>query len=212
MGATKEVRRPSFHIKELDIEQSVNKSIYAISQEAPALDALITETGKLVQSTAPASLKVIRLYEIRDAMAKIVAPHSACKEGCGHCCKMAVAISSYDAKVIGKHIGVEPVAVKTSDLIGRQSLIDKYMGTACPFLKKNRCSIYEVRPSPCRTHFNLSAYPDICDIVENAGHDVPNLDWRPLWMAEAQMGYEAGFEFGDIRDFFPNGADVVETL
>ena len=198
------------------VEMSIQRAVDNLNHEVETIDNLLRKAHSLTQSTAPAVTRIHQLYVIRDSIAEKVATVSACHVGCSHCCKMAVGISGRDAAAISKHTGIKAHPVPIIDLrASAQAMIDKYMGTVCPFLKKNKCSIYEVRPSACRSHFNLSAYPELCNVIDYPGNDVPNLDWRPVWNTEAALGVQADgadCSFGDIREFFPYGADEFESL
>lgn len=198
------------------VEMSIQRSLDNLNPEVDALALLLHKANSLVQSTAPAVTRIYQLYDIRDSIAEKIAAVSACRVGCSHCCKMAVGISGRDAAAISKHIGIKAHPVPRIDLrASQQAMVEKYMGTVCPFLKKNKCSIYEVRPSACRSHFNLSAYPELCNVIDYPGNEVPNLDWRVVWNAEAALEVQADgadCSFGDIREFFPYGADEFESL
>ena len=84
---------------------------------------------------------------------------------CGACCRsMGLSISKEDIareprllKFVTLTSEVNPEAIKTWDetdkyclLIGSKFKIQAYK--ACPFLKNNKCSIYETRPEVCRSH------------------------------------------------------------
>jgi len=201
------------------VEYSVERSIQALGSNSLKIRNLFKEADGLLQSIAPIRKRVERLAVIREEVAAIVAPVSSCKEGCSHCCKMAVGITGTDAAAIAKHLGIKARPVPAIDLAAledpRDAAVTKYMGTVCPFLKNNRCSIYEVRPMACRTHYNLSAFPEVCNVIDYPGNDVPNLDWRPVWHAEAFLELEThgpNTRLGDIREFFPYGADEPESL
>jgi Fe-S-cluster containining protein len=150
------------------------------------------------------------LWEIRDAIVDVMKRHSCCREGCSWCCRMAVGITSLDAELIAKHTGIQPKTV-VMDVNGlfkdRDEQIKKYMNVPCPFLRNGRCSIYEARPSACRTHFNVSKFPEVCNLEEFKLRDVPNIDLSILWVAEALICYKLEATMGDIRAYFPH---VVE--
>ncbi len=192
------------------VEQSVEESMKGVIAQAKELDALMNEVGRTIQANRQPFRKMIRLQEVRDAIIDRVSPYAACKSGCHHCCMMAVTISSHEAKKIGEHIGIKPKYVPMT--MDRDQMVQAYMGVPCPFLKQKKCSIYEVRPSACRTHFNMSAYPQVCDVVEFPGRDVPNINWWQYWVAESVVAMQMGSTFGDLREYFPDGGDVVESL
>ena len=192
------------------VNASVQSNVIALRPFREELEELVYASVKLVQLSATVGYKHRKLISIVSNIGEIAAKVTPCKKGCSHCCKMAVAMTSYEANVIGNHIGVPPAPVVT-DLNNLESFAEEHIGKPCPFLKKSECSIYEVRPIACRTHFNLSSYPALCDLIDHPGNSVPNLNLNTLWNAQMQI-YAADSEFGDIRDFFPDGARTVQSL
>lgn len=146
-------------------------------------------------------------WEERDKVVDIVKKYSCCKEGCSWCCNMAVGVTSVDADIIYRATGIEPkkVVIDLERLMEEgESRVRKYMNVPCPFLKDSKCSVYEHRPSACRTHFNMSDYPQVCDLGGFVERDVPNVDLRDLWVAEARICFGLGVCMGDIREYFPH--------
>lgn len=194
------VKRPAGVTDEL-IDRSVRRALGAIPNIHEAFDKVEDNLDSIVQLTAPPAEKHrYMLTVIRDITEK-VGEVSACRKGCSHCCNMAVGISTYEAHLIGKHIGVAPVNHRT-DLDGIPGSITGFMNVPCPFLKNNECSVYEVRPVACRTHFNLSEFPDLCDIKNYPGNTVPGPNFTSVWGAQVRIHGDTS-EFGDIRHFFP---------
>lgn len=163
---------------------------------------------EVVRSDQRPKHKYIRLVELIEQAGNYIAPHTACTQGCHHCCHMAVTITGYEAKVIGEYIGVPPQSVpmdiehvmsKSSDEL-QEELRDTYSGKDCCFLVEGQCSIYSVRPLACRAYFNISGEPSLCDLTLGS-NDVPSIDFTVLWAAHAQAFLQ--YEFGDIRQFFP---------
>lgn len=194
------------------VEESVKRTCNQLHQHERQLGRLLNrEVDEIAQLKAPMAEKHNRMMALIEEAAALVAPLTPCKAGCSHCCKMAVTISNHEAQIIADHLKIEHNNPPMN--MDRDSMVDRYMGAPCPFLKKGVCSIYEVRPLACRTHFNLSAYPQVCDVIEYPGNDVPNLDWRTVWGAAAFIHCEAEDPvFADLREFFPNGARYVQRL
>lgn len=169
---------------------------------------LFTESLEVIDMDIPPDAKQERLQSIADRLAEIVYPATACSRGCNHCCSMAVGITEYEATRIAKFLGIEartlPKMTLAMAAVARETIVEKYMNVQCPFMKKRECSIYEVRPLACRTHFNISAFPQLCDTINNPGSEVPNLNFTPLWAASATVSLNGSF--GDIREYFPDGA------
>lgn len=164
----------------------------------------------IVNSTARTRSKVEDLLQLIAQAGDFIAPYVVCKEGCHHCCHMAVAISGFEAMEIGKHIKIVPeqVTINVEEALAcgspeayQRKIADKHTGVTCPFLIDQKCSIYEVRPIACRTYFNLSGNASFCDLTLG-GHDVPNVDLRLIAMAQVEILIQ--YDLGDIREFFPD--------
>lgn len=193
-----------------DIDVVVKANFDAIMKDAGTFftGTFQRECLKVADSEQRVSKKYHRLVELVERAGQYIAPHTACREGCHHCCHMAVTITGYEAAIIGKHIGRQPTPVNfnvehfidAGVEVAQAELRDKYTGKDCPFLKDSKCSIYEVRPLACRSYFNISGEPDLCDLTKGA-NDVPSIDFRVFWAAQAAAFMQ--YEFGDLRDFFP---------
>lgn len=151
--------------------------------------------------------KLFALRQVVDELCTTVTPHSACRHGCSHCCNMAVAVSEPEARSIADHLHKGFVRHKGEYDADGDRL--KYTGKPCPFLLPENdrhrlypgnCLIYEVRPLACRGYFNLSDTPEICDIVNSPGQDVPSIDNTVFGVAQV---LSFGTEYQDIRDWFP---------
>lgn len=103
----------------------------------------------------------------------------SCRAGCGACCRQLVPVAEGEARALMAHIESLPVdrraeiwarfdaakvelvnsgllgAVRRGHLLDRASRRDLgtcyfRLGIPCPFLEKERCSVYPVRPLACR--------------------------------------------------------------
>lgn len=162
---------------------------------------LIDEADEVSRMKAGYTVKRQRLIAITKSIANIVSPVVACRKGCSHCCKMAVAISSHEAEEITKATGRPHVNARME--IDGAVLIEKYRDVPCPFLVNNECSIYEVRPMVCRTYYNLSEFPELCDTLTFPGQDVPGLDLRTITLADTLNSLMDNGTVNDIREYFP---------
>lgn len=196
--------RPIPGLTPLEVEDSVQLSIARLHAYGSRVESLVSALWALkdraLAGVADAG-DVQQLRSLRDQLVQLIAPLSACGKGCSHCCKMAVTITSDEAAALGKEIGVTPK--NPGPDWDRESMVSRYMNTVCPFLKNGVCQIYEHRPSACRTHFNVSAFPVLCDTINYPGHEVPNFDFRVFWAASAALALAHGGYPADIRDFFP---------
>ncbi|SMF16163.1 YkgJ family cysteine cluster protein [Desulfovibrio gilichinskyi] len=86
----------------------------------------------------------------------------ACVSGCSYCCYSHITVSPQEAFSIALHLAenfdagvleeIVAACAKESEnfhCAGLQEFSKKYFGK-CPFLKDNKCLIYEVRPIACR--------------------------------------------------------------
>jgi uncharacterized protein len=74
---------------------------------------------------------------------------------CAHCCKeMGPRIMQHDIRAISKYMDITPETVISQYLKERKNKAGEYLVARipCPFLKENRCSIYEVRPEGCKSY------------------------------------------------------------
>lgn len=149
----------------------------------------------------PARAKTMRMWEAASEVSKILTPYTACKQGCSYCCNIATTLTTTEAQIIGKHVGRKPKVFTT-----RVNILDnikKYSGVQCPFLKKGRCSIYEVRPLACRVHFNFSDTPYFCNTAIPSGQSVvPQMDTNQIDAAHFNAFRQE--IWADMRDFFPS--------
>lgn len=174
------------------------------------------ECVDIAQSSDKLQKKHVRLVEVVEVAGRIIAPHVVCGDGCHHCCHMSVVMSGYEAQKIGHLINKTPKQIgfhfqdfdSMEGMVDRHSgLVSKYMGVDCPFLStptqegKRSCTIYEVRPMACRQNFNISGDASRCDLTKGL-QDVQNLDFGYALAAEVAIFEQ--YEFGDIREFWPD--------
>lgn len=188
-----------------ELDESVASNFKKIDHRHTELSWLInSETASTIKMTASTDTKVKRLIGVIHKISDIIEPIVACKKGCSHCCNMAVGISHWEATRIGKFITRPPAKLKPLNYAEQAEFIhdiDKFKGVPCPFLVNHTCSIYEVRPLACMTNFNISDYPQICDL-QNTEIPVPTINLTKVWEAAAEVCIDPAI-FGDIRTFFP---------
>uniref|UniRef100_A0A6B2L7B7 YkgJ family cysteine cluster protein n=1 Tax=Arcella intermedia TaxID=1963864 RepID=A0A6B2L7B7_9EUKA len=129
----------------------------------------------------------------------------SCKKGCNWCCQQMVFITSSEAELLvnrmkEKGIQTEDIKhLKAQSLYGEEN-VDEFWAlptekSSCVFLKGGLCSVYEDRPSPCRT-FQVSSHPSQCakngpgiidkvisvgsEIISSASIGMPNQKSGPL--------------------------------
>lgn len=166
---------------------------------------LMDEATELVEGQESLDRRGLRLVEISREIASRIAPLTPCGNGCSHCCKQPVAISSWEAARIVKFTGrksVDPVGI-TPGQENNAELRLRYGGVPCPMLRNDRCTIYAVRPLACIGHHSLAGDPFMCDIAGNPGATVQGINDEEFVFIQMALFFNAGCKLADIREFFP---------
>jgi len=105
-----------------------------------------------------------------DELNNIYSKYCPCKKGCKMCCYIPIGIS--DLEVINiknyldknkiTHKQIKPKKEKPQNATSDTLIGEQYMGKECPFLKKDICIIYPVRPFKCRSHLVLEDTAEKC--------------------------------------------------
>lgn len=128
--------------------------------------------------------------------------HSTCTKGCFNCCYLLPIVSVLDGMRIAQRLlnqpdweaYLEPLATQARLQI-RATKLQYFTGKhACVFLKDGLCSVYDVRPDPCRFHFMLSP-PELCspDRPHTATQaiDLRDLEWEACQVSVKMFGLSA---------------------
>ena len=178
------------------------------------LRTLIDEAHRLATSRRSFEEKADGMVTFAERISTMLTPHTPCAKGCNHCCYMAVAVSSYEADMIGRYLGrskEEAAAVpldKYADPSARNKSVEDFTGVPCSLLGADgKCTVYPVRPIACRTHHNLAKDETNCVIVTDKSKGLPttpsiNLD--AFLVSHAMVFYEGRQSFADVREWFPN--------
>lgn len=128
----------------------------------------------------------------------------ACHKGCANCCHGRIWIKQVEADLIADTYGL--TAPRIVDDMDGGSIPLKDSSRPCPFLSADKeCTIYEVRPLVCRTHFNFEPTNELCQ-YENADKPMPLLDRDKsipgILDAMEEVGQSHGGGGADIRRYF----------
>lgn len=151
----------------------------------------------LTENSSPRA-KLRKIYRIADEMLRHADVHVACHDGCASCCKMNVQITEVEASAIERATG--RVARKLASSTLHEN--GEFNGVSCPFLRDERCSIYEHRPLSCRIHVSFYENAYWCQPERNLLHKGPMVKFSGLAEAISRVGSRHPILMGDIRDFF----------
>lgn len=160
--------------------------------------ALALSNKAIDAKTTRAKVVILRrVVAIMDEITKGLVP---CSKGCTACCHIPVLVCQDEADVIGREIGRKPAKVDYTRVADQE-----YIGTPCPFLKNDACSIYASRPLACRMHFNMDIDDMLCQIVPGASVKVPYLNSTEFLQTVVHIlgPNKMLTQLADVRDYFP---------
>lgn len=169
-------------------------------------DALTDQAIGIMSEGASIRARRVRFFALADRYNAALKPVALCKAGCSHCCTMTTMLYRHEAVAIAKFSGrkmheLEMRPYDVAHLIGT-----RYFGTPCPFLKNNRCSVYDVRPLVCRLHHSLNDDIAACDSgvhpllrSQIEQHDIDAVEMPYHLMVRSH----APEPWGAIQEFFP---------
>ncbi|WP_321402303.1 YkgJ family cysteine cluster protein [Maridesulfovibrio sp.] len=148
-----------------------------------------------------------------------------CAAGCSYCCSSHITLSPQEAFRIALHLAAdrpedefirlteECLSAASEFVPGQLKVFAQSYFQPCPFLKDNRCSIYEVRPILCRNW--ISTDLEACRKSFNTQNKV-TVPQNALIMVQkdliftGQQAYLAGFGIeGGIGSFMPMLAQIL---
>ena len=141
-----------------------------------------------------------KLHQLTDREIAAFPAELECKPGCSHCCRRLVTAIAPEVFLIAQRVRTwdpREQAALSQRLGAYKEATNAYwqhaisgISAACPFLEENLCSIYDVRPSSCRSLNSKSA--EACrEFYVEAGSDAPpgnpersrigrSLDWAAM--------------------------------
>ncbi|MBD3204502.1 YkgJ family cysteine cluster protein [Candidatus Woesearchaeota archaeon] len=111
-----------------------------------------------------------------------------CKK-CSNCCKILKStLNKKDIKRISSHLNLSEKEFMTNYLKKNKNQEFEFKKKPCIFLKKNKCTIYKVRPENCRDYPNLHkeivprtiqflSNARVCPVAFNVLENAKNLIW-----------------------------------
>lgn len=168
------------------------------NKDCKAMAAILSEASSV-------KVKYHKLEKIVDENMELLLPFTPCRGGCSHCCNQNVVITTYEADRIALATGIPrkhppPPSVKEFEAMG-----EKYRGVPCTFLKDGKCSIYEVRPFPCRTHHTINDSSEECALIKDDGALIAKVNLVHIVGEQRRFVKMAKLSVADIREFFDKG-------
>lgn len=125
--------------------------------------------------------------------------------GCGKCCTGAsgsVYVSQADLKRLAEFLGMPAgkfAKQYTRSFLGRRALIDRPRSPDCVFLEGKACTVYEARPTQCRTYpwwvrnlHDRESWQEAAEVCEGINH--PRAALVPLSEIEEQCRIDVANE------------------
>lgn len=184
------------------IERRVGKELTAISKEV---------IPGLLMAPLSKPRKYIRLKLLASKALQLMGPNLPCKKNCSYCCHVAVGIAESEAKEIARVTGRSmekidrPTVMQNSKEVQRHQDLakERYYGKPCTFLGlEGECTIYSVRPLPCRTFHVINDSAEQCDMFSG---QVPVTQYDIIFPFEqATVSLFLDETWADIREWFPD--------
>lgn len=182
-----------------------------VDRKMQALEGISRAAEKklLAQAARAASVakRIVWLRKAADAFNAGAGSLAACRQGCSHCCRVAVIISRAEAQVIARETGAKlnPKAgrytMSSSSQADATGAAQEAFGTPCPFLRDQACSIYDSRPLPCRLLLNMDEDDLLCQLIEGSAPQVPYMNSMGHSVAAVAILGEHQ-DYDDIRNWF----------
>ena len=191
------------------LEGRIKDNLASLGLDQQAVGRLLTQA---IRSSTRAK-KVMWLRQAADAAAMRAQPHAACRQGCAHCCHIAVVVTKAEALQIAAETGCDmdgeagkPPPLEALDAAtAKDGNAAHWQGVPCSFLKEGNCSIYRHRPLACRLQLNMDEDDLLCQLVEGESIRVPYLNMTAHHVA-AVVAFGMGQPIADSREWFPRGA------
>lgn len=191
-------------------EAQTSRAFAAIVEAHPWVESVPKKALAITRENAGQRSKLTKFIRLATELNEAVAPQSQCAVGCHECCRISVSMTSLEAELIGKAIGVLPAKPAKAYLVTGEADWSaepmRFFGVPCSFLEKGQCSIYEHRPVACRTHTNLGDARFCSTEIEPDQSYVSGPDLRSFYLLMTTTLLDS--PVADVRDFFPNGRNT----
>ena len=109
---------------------------------------------------------------------------------CGNCCKLSVTLNQEEVEKTAKHLDISYECMMKTYIERKTAAGFILKGSECPFLHKNKCSIYNYRPDVCRSYphlhkdninhrlINIFNNIYICPIVYSTIEELKEMIWN----------------------------------
>ncbi|MEH3397219.1 YkgJ family cysteine cluster protein [Enterobacter cloacae] len=172
-------------------ERTKPKLTYSKDKLTNLLKIVISQDQDINKRTESVLLSADEILEMEN-----VKEYSICQNGCAHCCKIPVSVTTMEANLIKEHTEKE---LRTYPHKSKEKIKYEY----CPFLdqKNANCTIYPVRPLHCRCFHTFDHYKYCEDL--NTPHLILKVesDERLRWLHDILLK-GSDYYYADIRDWF----------
>jgi len=143
------------------------------------VDAMLKRAHLTIHENASFKIRLNKLIQIAGQVQAALSPYMACHAGCSHCCHMGTLIYAHEAERLAAVSGREMIPVRHRPRDQVIALVDNFHGRPCPFLRNNRCSVYNDRPFICRVHHSLNTNPQDCSLSLPPDKKPPVMMYNP---------------------------------
>lgn len=193
------------HLEKVRARQSNQLAILRWQDRVETIEGRLKASGAnaialMMQDEPSFRGRIVWLNKLMDTLSAATEGITPCKEGCAHCCYMAVEITTEEAKAIADASGK---ALLTPAVFNQEPDPAKYEGTPCPLLVNDRCSVYAARPMACKLHNSVDEDNLLCQIVPGESIRAPSFDTIRFGMLGVLAYPDPNtLQYADIRDFF----------
>lgn len=160
--------RPRYIVARTMSDISLMKKIQAAIELHPWLEtrSLQRRLHAIWRDNASNKSKRGRVIKIATELNDALAPVSACRKGCSHCCHENLPLLEHEAERLARVSGKPMRRLPSASFNDMRDGMTATHGTPCPFLVDDACSVYEDRPFYCRLLLSLNDTAAECAKLE----------------------------------------------